>query len=384
MNNLYQRAIESALSKIEGNIPAFTNKFPGDTTVKNRYHDRPATSSLPAGSNYGWTTSFWTGMLWLAYELTGKNIFKETGKIHTQSFENRFLSKTNIDTHDLGFLYSLSCVADYKLTGSANARKVALGAAEHLMTRFWDKPGIFQAWGTLDDPKQKGRTIVDCLMNMPLLYWASRETQNPSFADAAYRHELQMSRTIVRPDSSTYHTYYYDTDTGKPCFGDTHQGLSDESCWSRGQAWAVYGFTFGYVYTKDTALLSTACNVADYFLAHLPSDHVAYWDFTFSEGSGEERDSSASSIAACGLLELCRWLEPGERKQKYLQAAESMLVSMINQYSTINHPESNALLLHGVQSKPAGRGIDEASLWGDYFYFEALVRATQPTWKMYW
>ncbi len=384
MNTVFDKAIESALIKIDANIPKFTEKFPGDTTVNNIYYDRPATAELPPGSNYGWTTSFWTGMLWLAYELTGNQKYLETAKVHTQSFKNRLESKIHIDTHDLGFLYSLSCVADYKLTKSQVARDTALGAANHLMTRYWEKPGIFQAWGSLNDPKQKGRTIVDCLMNMPLLFWASQETGDSKYATAAHQHVLQMSRYIVRPDSSTFHTYYFDTETGEPRFGDTHQGYADDSCWSRGQAWAIYGFTFGYSYTKDPRFIDTARRTANYFLDHLPADKVAYWDFTFSEGSGEERDSSAASIAVCGMLQLARELQSTPDASYFSSSALSILDSLIQNYSTVNNPASNALLLHGVQSKPAGRGINEANLWGDYFYLEALVRAKHPEWRMYW
>jgi unsaturated chondroitin disaccharide hydrolase len=250
------------------------------------------------------------------------------------------------------------------------------------MTRYLDAPGIIQAWGDMRDPNQRGRTIVDSLMNTPLLYWASQVTGDERYHRAAHRHAGQLARYFVRPDNTTFHTFYFDPETGAPRLGQTAQGAADNSCWARGQAWAVYGFTLNYLYTRDESLLHTAWRVADYFLAHLPADKVAYWDLIFADGSGEERDSSASAIAACGLMELSKWL-PGER-ERYQSAAAEMVASLYENYSTRNAPESNALILHGVYSKPAGHGVDEGNLWGDYFYLEALMRLARPDWKLYW
>jgi len=213
-----------------------------------------------------------------------------------------------------------------------------------------------------------------------LLYWATRESGDGRYHEAAHRHARQAARYLVREDASTFHTYYFDADTGAPRYGDTHQGYRDDSCWARGQAWGIYGFVLSYAYTRDPVFLETACRVADYFLAHLPADRVAYWDLSFTDGSGEERDSSASAIAASGLLELVRWLPEGEG-ERYGRAAQDMLASLSEGYAA--PPESNALLLHGVYGKPNGSGIDEANLWGDYFYLEALTRLSRD-WKPYW
>jgi unsaturated chondroitin disaccharide hydrolase len=252
------------------------------------------------------------------------------------------------------------------------------------MNRFWEKPGIIQAWGRMDDPDQKGRTIVDSLMNLPLWYWASETTGDPSYYDAGLRHARQLQRYFVRADNTTYHTYYFDTETGEARFGKTAQGAADESCWARGQAWAIYGFPLSYAYSKDATFLDTASRLADYFIDHIPADHVVYWDLAFGDGSGEEKDSSASAIAACGFLELARGLPEGAQKEKYTQAAQRSVEALATHYTSRDLPESNALILHGVYSKPAGHGVDEANLWGDYFYLEALMRLARPDWKMYW
>src|SRR5262249_38946488 len=148
--------------------------------------------------------------------------------------------------------------------------------------------------GDLEDPRQRGRTIIDSLMNTPLLFWASQATGDPRYAAAARRHTVQLHDHMLRPDGTTFHTFYWDPGTGAPARGETEQGNADDSCWARGQAWGIYGFTLNYRATGDPSLLTAATRCADYFLAHLPADHIPYWDLVFAGGSGdEERDSSA-------------------------------------------------------------------------------------------
>jgi unsaturated chondroitin disaccharide hydrolase len=221
-------------------------------------------------------------------------------------------------------------------------------------------------------------------MNLPLLYWAGAISGNECYDRAARRHASQLRDHLVRPDGSTYHTFYFDPSTGAPMCGQTEQGAADDSCWSRGQAWTIYGFALSHAYTREHSFLQAACQAADYFLAHLPADGVAYWDLVFSEGSDEERDSSASAIAACGLLELSKWLPAGAESLRYRNDARRMLASLFRSYSTAAVPASNALLLGGVYNKPGRIGVNEGNLWGDYFYLEALMRLGQPDWKPYW
>lgn len=382
-------AFSAALQKIDGNLQPFERLFPDDCTLRNIYYPRqiPPHAShlgLQPGANIGWTTAFWTGQLWLAYEWTDNPKYRQVGEIHLSNFRDRIERRILVDHHDMGFLYTLAAVAPWRLTQNPTARETALLAADSMMRRFHPAPGIFQAWGRMDDPEQRGRTIVDCMMNLPLLYWASQVTGNPVFHESAMRHANQTAAHFIRPDSTTFHTFYFDVETGAPRFGQTHQGYSDDSCWARGQAWAIYGFILSYRYTRDPRFLLASQRVADYFLAHLPADKVAYWDLVFGDGSGEERDSSASAIAACGLLELARWLTDETAAHHYRSAALEMVESLYENYSTRNDPVSNALILHGVYGKPNGNGIDEANLWGDYFYLEALMRLSRPDWQIYW
>ncbi|WP_426504917.1 glycoside hydrolase family 88 protein [Dactylosporangium sp. McL0621] len=363
-------AVAAALRTIDANLTEFGAGYPGDTTVGQRYR--------PRGANVGWTTSFWPGMVWLAYELTGDETYRRQAEAHVAGFAGRIHGRVDIDTHDLGFLYTLSCVVPWRHTGDETARAAALAAADHLLTRVLEPAGIIQAWGDLDNAGQRGRTIIDSLMNTPLLFWATRVTGDVRYADAARRHAEQLRLHILRPDGTTFHTFYWDAVTGAPLRGETEQGSADDSCWARGQAWGIYGFTLNYRHTGDPALLDAARRCADRFLSRLPADHVPYWDLVFGDGSGEERDSSAAAIAFGGLHELAAAL--GD--ESYAAAADRILASLIAAYGA--GADSNALLRHGVYDKPKGVGVDEGTLWGDYFYLEALTRATRPGWTAPW
>lgn len=379
-----QVAVESALQTINANMATFDDRFPENTTVGNQYQLRQAQYGFAAGDNYGWTTSFWPGMLWLAYEFTHDVRYRQLGERHILDFVHRVENKIDLDTHDIGFLYTLSCIAPWRITGDSAAKQAALQAAETLMVRYMDKIGVFQAWGKLDDPALRGNTIIDSLMNMPLLYWATEQTGDPRYAAAAHCHSTQLRDHVMRPDSSTYHTFYWNPETGAPIGGSTAQGYAENSSWARGQAWAIYGFALNYRYTRDESLLAASRRCADYFLDHLPQDQVVYWDLVFGDGSDQPRDSSAAAIAVCGLLELAGWTPEDSQRVRYQTAAEAILVSLVTNYAASVASGSNALLLHSVYDMPKMIGVDEGCLWGDYFYLEALMRSTNPEWKLYW
>lgn len=379
-----QYAVDCALQTINANMTAFADRFPENTTIGNRYPLRQAQNGFAEGDNYGWTTSFWSGMLWLAYEFTRQDSYRQLGEQHVHNFVHRVDNNIDLDTHDIGFLYTLACVAPWRLICSADAKRAALKAADTLMVRYLEKIGIFQAWGMLDDSNLRGNTIIDSLMNMPLLYWATEQTGDSRYAEAAHRHSIQLRDYVVRPDDTTYHTFYWNPETGAPIGGRTAQGYADNSCWARGQAWAIYGFTLNYRYTHDESLLAVAQRCADYFLDHLPQDSVASWDLVFSDGSSQPRDSSAAAIAVCGLQEMARWLPEGEQRQRYQKAAGRILDSLVRDYTPSAESSSNALLLHSVYDMPKSIGVDEGCLWGDYFYMEALMRSLKPDWHLYW
>ncbi|MCJ8014801.1 glycoside hydrolase family 88 protein [Paenibacillus sp. KQZ6P-2] len=369
-----EEAMAFILGQVDRNLETFADTFPSEASTGNIYKQI---------GNTEWTPAFWTGMLWLAYETTGEEKYRQAAEKQLGSYRQRVEERCYTDTHDLGFLYTLSCVSAYKLTGNEEAKQLALEAADLLYNRYLEKAGIIQAWGNLSDPKQQGRMIIDCLMNLPLLFWASEVSGDRKYYDAAASHVQKSAEYLIREDATSFHTFYMDTETGRPKYGSTAQGYSDDSCWSRGQAWGIYGFPLSYRYTEDTELIGLTKKVANYFLSRLPEDYVAYWDLIFTDGP-EERDSSAAAIAVCGLLETSAHLPLTDPlKRKYENAALLILKSLIKNYMTREIPSSNGILLHAVYSKPGNNGVDECCIWGDYYMYEALVRVTRD-WKPYW
>lgn len=369
-----EEAIAYILKKIDENLETFTYKYPAPASINNVY---------PAIDNIEWTSSFWTGMLWLAYEVTGDMKYRKVAEIQLESYKKRVEERIATGTHDLGFLYTLSSVAAFKLTNSEVAKDIGIKAADLLMERYFEKAGIIQAWGGEDDPVNGGRMIIDCCMNLPLLYWATEVTGDKKYHEAALSHVKMAEKYIIREDASSYHTFFMDIYTGQPKYGETVQGFSDHSCWARGQAWGIYGFPLSYNYTGDSGLIDLAKKVANYYINRLPDDSIAYWDLIFTSGP-EERDSSAAAIAACGLLELSKSLPlTDEDRQIYENVSLQIIKSLADHYTSKDVPESNGVLLHAVYAKPHNNGIDECNIWGDYYYFEALVRLIKD-WKLYW
>lgn len=369
-----EKGIEKVVKKIDLMMNYYSG-FPGEASEGLRYRET---------ENHEWTPGFWTGMLWLAYEYTGENKYREKALGYMDSFEERLRVRgKGIETHDIGFLYTLSAVAGYKLTGDKRHRETAIKAADTLMERYLEKGGIIQAWGDLNNPEQRGRMIIDCNMNLPLLYWTSEVTGDKKYYDAAYNHCKQAQKYIIRDDNSTYHTYYIDTESGEGKFGKTHQGKSDNSCWARGQAWAVYGFVLSYIFTRDETLLKSAVDTLEYFIERTPQDLVCYWDLDIKEGSYEPRDSSAMAILNCGIHELLKhdYVE-GKKAAQYKKYLKKVSEKLDDLYVSESDDELG-VLLHSTYSKPGNVGVDEFNLWGDYFYFESLMRQRE-NWELYW
>ena len=359
-------AIAEVLKKVDAMLPRFSSTFPAASGTGGIY---------PAVEKVDWTEGFWTGMLWLAWEVTGDNKYRDVAESLLDSFEERLDKHIKVDTHDLGFLYLLSCVNAWKLTGNIRARCLALRAAELLYQRFNATAGVIQAWGDLKDPARQGRMIIDCNLNVPLLFWAADETGNQHYREAATQHLAQAARYLVREDASTFHTYYMDIHSGQPLRGDTHQGFSDDSCWARGQAWGIYGFALGFNHTGDSSQPELSRCLSHYFLNRLPEDFVCYWDLIFTEQDQAYRDTSAAAIAACGLAELLKVLPLTDPlRPAYNNAIALMMRNLREHYFT---HQQDGLLREGVYNFGRNMGINEPNLWGDYFYFEALVRLSR-------
>lgn len=328
--------------------------------------------------NVSWTTGFYSGILWMMYEYTKDERIFESAKHHSTLFRERLDKEIELEHHDLGFLFSLSSVADYKLTGDEAAKRDGIRAADWLMKRYQPKGKFIQAWGAMDDPESY-RFIVDCLLNLPLLFWASEIAGDRKYYDAAYNHMQTAVANVIRKDASSYHTFYFDPKTNTPLRGETHQGFSDESCWSRGQSWAVYGLALCYRFTRDESIKPLFDRVTKYFIAHLPDDYIPYWDLCFGDGSGEPRDTSAAAIAVCGILEMNKYFKNDE----FMLAASKMMESLSEKYTTAKTSQSNGILKDGMYSRKHGHE-PECTSWGDYFYIEALMRMKNTETIIFW
>lgn len=372
--SFFEGALNEALNRIKSNLSDFTYEFPDVNSVDLVY---------PASDNIKWTPGFWTGMVWLAYEMTGEDCFMEVGNEHVKSFTNRFNTKSGIDTHDLGFLYSLSCVASYKLTGDESARDIGLRAAEHLFGRYNDASGMIRSNEWVGESENSIRIIIDCMLNLPLLYWAHEITGEKKYLYAAKNNAVQTANHLVRDDGSSYQVCHMDSVTGELIGQATHQGFNDTSTWSRGQAWGIYGFPLSYKYTGEAAFLDIAKAMTNYYLNRLPDDDIAAWDLIFTDNDAQ-RDTSAASAAACGMLELAKYLPVTDLDRTiYEKAAVKILTKLAESYTTADVPESNGLLKHGVYGMKQKEGIDECTLFGDYYYLEGLTRLLKDS-VSYW
>ncbi len=374
------KALEFCTGQILGRLPTFTEKFQSSCS-KNLFY-QPV-------ENKGWTSSFWTGEIWLAYEYSKDEALKKAALVQCDSFYHRIKDRIATGDHDLGFLYTLSCVAGYKITGEEKAKEAALEAAEHLMRLYSPFGKFIRTWGEEPVEPERFEMIIDCLLNIPLFYWASEVTGNKKYREAAVQHFLTTYRNALREDGLSHQAMLFDINTGELLNYHTHQGYKDESAWSRGQAWAIYGPAITYKYTGMKECLDMFKRACDYFMNHLPDDMIPYFDLTFTEGEEWPRDSSAATIAACGMLEMAKYLSQ-EEAEKYTRYAKQIMKSLFENCRVKNCTESNGLLMHGTyccktpfNTQETDRGVDECCSFGDYFYMEALMRLVTD-WKMYW
>jgi unsaturated chondroitin disaccharide hydrolase len=270
--------------------------------------------------------------------------------------------------HDMGFMWTLTSIANWKLTGNDQSRRTAMTVASHLAGRFNLKGRFIRAW---NQRERDGWAIIDCLMNLPLLYWASEQSGDPRYKHIAQAHAEMAAEHFIRPDGSAYHVICFDPETGARRGALGGQGYAAESAWARGAAWALYGFVLSYQHTGRDAFRETAERVAQFFLTHLPEDKVPYWDFRLPLAELAPRDTSAAAIAASGLLHAAAVLG-GERAACYEEQACAILKLLTGRYAADDAEE--AILLSGTGNLPMNQNIDKPLIYGDYFYMEAIAK----------
>ncbi len=316
-----------------------------------------------------WTSGFQAGLDWELYQATGSPVWRALAQQRQAGVETQ---DVNTSDHDIGFKIFDSFGNGLRLTGKPSSKSVLLTAADHLATLYDPDVGCLLSWG---DPKTDFKVVIDSVMNLELLLWASKHGGSPTLRNIAISHAKHLQTDHVRADGSTFHAVWYNPTTGAILKRGTIQGNRDGSTWSRGQAWAVHGFTMLYRETGDAGFLATARSTADWWLAHVPHDMVPYWDFDFTDGSNEPRDSSAAAIAASGLLELARLDPDPARAERYLTGATATLSSLSSSAYRSDGTGSQAILLHGTRYKnDHPNDFDTGLIFGDYYFVEALLR----------
>ncbi|MBP3360629.1 MAG: glycoside hydrolase family 88 protein [Clostridia bacterium] len=364
----FRRAAEFAVNKVRKNLKHFTYAFPALTAPNGKY------SKI---SNDPWTTGFWPGMIWISYLMTREKKFREVGEIQSILFKERMETNHQLQHHDIGFLYSLSCVANYKITGDKTAFETGIDAAEKLCEMYREVPGIIQRGGDMNnlDDAMTGVFIVDCMNNVPLLFWASKETGEHRFFEIAYNHMKNSLASIIKENGRVVQHGIANVITGEIISDSSlSQGKGgDDAAWARGQAWAIAGLPITYGYTGDRSFLEAAKAVIFYFLNRMPGDLVSNWDLYYTNDD-EQRDTSASSIAVCGMLCLCSYLSDDDPDKRVIyNAALNILKSLSDNYLT--DEKSMGILDAGVYGMN-WKGVDEPNVWGDYYFMEALFRLT--------
>lgn len=345
-----------------------------------------------SSSIYDWTSGFFAGNLWYAYEATKDETLKKEAIRYTEALDSVQYYTRN---HDVGFMLYCSYGNGYRLTHNEKYKDVLIQGAKSLCTRFYPKVGVIKSWNGCRS--WDGKTIlhypviIDNMMNLELLFFASKVTGDTSYRHIAITHALTTMKNHIRPDFSTYHVVDYDGENGNVLHKETHQGYANNSTWSRGQAWGIYGFTMVYRETGDKRFLETAQHLADFFINHprLPKDKIPNWDFDVNQLGFQTqfkydstkykeipRDVSAAAVAASALFDLSKF--SGKKGLAYKKAAIQIVESLAtNNYTAELGTNNNFILKHATGSFPHNSEIDKPLVYADYYYLEALMKYKQ-------
>jgi unsaturated chondroitin disaccharide hydrolase len=313
-----------------------------------------------------WCEGFFPGILWLLHKHTGKADWRRQAEAYSRQLEPRRFDQ---GVHDLGFLFFSTYLRWYHLTGDLALRQVLIDAGRTLALRR--QPGGYLA--SFVGPQS---LFIDIMMNVGIVLWAANATEDAELRHIALEHCRTTQRYLVRPDGGTVHEAIFDSSTGQFLQASTHQGWRPDSTWSRGLAWALYGFTAVHRLSGEVEFLDTARRCAAYYLAHSPGGLVPYWDYDLSIYAPQLWDSSAGAIAASGFWDLAEAVADPSEQERHRSAALTILETLCSdEFLAAGHPEWEGILLHGVYHYHKGLGVDESVAWGDHFFVEALVKA---------
>jgi hypothetical protein len=317
-----------------------------------------------------WCSGFFPGSLWQASVLTGDKELQQLAVEFTKPIEPE---KFNGKTHDMGFKMMCSFGQGYQLTKDSVYRDILIQSAKTLTKRFNEKVGAIRSWDHNKD-KWAFPVIIDNMMNLELLFWASKQTGDRQYYNIAVKHAETTLANHFRADNSSFHVVDYDTLSGNVIKKTTHQGFSNSSAWARGQAWGLYGFTMCYRESGNVSFLYQAEKIADFILHHpnLPADKIPYWDYDAPETPSRPRDVSAAAVTASALYELAQFLP--SKKEFYIQSANTILKNLNDNYLSKPGQNKGFLLGHSTGSFPQNSEVDVPINYADYYYLEALIR----------
>ncbi len=363
VEKLAQENLEKAVEQYKvlmGRLPE--GRFP-----KTYYEEN---DSLETSGSEWWVSGFYPGTLLYLYEETGdEELLTEANRIMKVLEKEKF----NTQTHDLGFMMFDSFGNAYRLNPSAEYKDIIMQSAKSLITRYNPQVGAIKSW---ESKPEDFLVIIDNMMNLEMLFWATEQTGDSTYYNIAVEHANTTIDNHFREDNSTYHVLNYNPETGSVQEKKTAQGYADESAWARGQAWGLYGYTEMYRETGDEKYLEQAKKIANFILNHpdMPEDKVAYWDFNAPNIPDALRDASAAAIMASALLELSEYVD-GEKAEEYFKNAEQMIRTLSSpEYVAAPGTNGGFILKHGVGALPANSEVDVPLTYGDYYYVEALKR----------
>lgn len=363
-------AIQYCNSQVHRSLRNLCNDSTDYSMFPRNIQGNDSTWTCRKGTPDEWCSGFWPGVLWYDYELTGDTLVRQMADRYTE--ELAYLSERPVFDHDLGFLMICSYGNGYRLTADSTYRRVLLDSADSLATLYNPHVGTLLSWPRNVEMFGGHNTIMDNMINLEMLFWASKHGGDKYLYDIAVKHAETTMEHHFRPDGTCYHVAVYDPEDGHFIKGVTHQGYSDSSTWARGQAWAVYGYTMVYRETRDKRFLDFACKVTDAYLSRLPEDKVPYWDFDDPAIPQAPRDASAAGVVASALLELQGYVG-GEKGAEYRRNAVEMLASL-NSPAYRSGSKRCSFLDHSTGHHPAGSEIDASIIYADYYYIEALAR----------
>lgn len=328
---------------------------------------------LLTSDSHWWCSGFFPGVLWYLYEYTNSPQLKKWAESYTSRIERE---KFTTDNHDIGFILYCSFGNGYRLTGNKSYKDVLLTGSKSLATRFSEKMGLIRSWD-FNQQVWQYPVIIDNMMNLEMLMWASKNTDNPLFGNIARSHANKTMANHFRPDYSCYHVVSYDTLTTEADIKQNFQGYNDNSSWSRGQGWALYGYTMMYRETHDIKYLHFAENIANYIInnPNLPKDKIPYWDFNTPNIPYALRDASAGAVIASALIELSQLTLNKLLSKEYLNIAEKQIITLSTpKYLAKIGTNGNFILKHSVGFFNRNSEIDIPLTYADYYYVEALVK----------